>query len=60
MQNKYVTKDVWKWKKHDFLAVFCLDLLNIEHDESANFYLKVIANVFVASDFNIAYFLYAS
>lgn len=47
-------------KKCDFLAVFCLDLLNIEHDESANFYLKVIANVFVTSDFNIAYFLYAS
>lgn len=46
-------------QKHDFLAVFCLDLLNIGHDESENF-LEVIANVFVASDFYITYFLYTS
>lgn len=43
-------------QKHDFLAVFCLDLLNIGHDESENFYLEVIANVFVTSDFYITYF----
>lgn len=47
-------------QKHDFLAVFCLDLLNIGHDESENFYLEVIANVFVTSDFYITYFFYTS
>lgn len=45
-------------QKHDFLAVFCLNLLNIGHDESENFYLEVIANVFVTSDFYITYFFY--
>lgn len=46
-------------QKRDFLAVFCLDLLNIGHDESENF-LEVIANVKIRSDKNITYFLYTS